>query len=202
MVFHWFSWTFHKIADKLLTRTYHTVFYFRLSEADVLWSSDPLYASVRAGEWRHLGQSSGLRCLFVLGWFARPADTQHEKPTRDFLREFLEEIRAGNIKQYLRYTQIHARDFPIRTLATVDHLACFCPNRKFTHLPHLAGTEQNLRLAEQIRKEWLAFGLDSAELVWYDVLLSYPNATRPNYISIVDQHGDEVHPAQYNTPSS
>lgn len=57
-------------------------------------------------------------------------------------------------------------------------------------------------MAEQIRKEWLAFGLDSAELVWYDVLLSYPNATRPNYISIVDQHGDEVHPAQYNTPSS
>lgn len=102
---------------------------------------------------------------FIIGWFARPADTQHEKRTRDFLQEFLEEIRAGNIKQHLR---------------------------KFTRLPHLAGTEQNLRLAEQIREEWLVFGLDSAKLVWYDVLLSYPNATRPNYISVVDQHGDEV----------
>ncbi|MCI4385582.1 hypothetical protein PGIGA_G00052080, partial [Pangasianodon gigas] len=102
---------------------------------------------------------------FIIGWFARPADTQHEKPKHDFLQEFLDEIHAGNIKQHLR---------------------------KFTRLPHLAGTEQNLRLAEQIREEWLAFGLDSAELVWYDVLLSYPNTTRPNYISVVDQHGDEV----------
>ncbi|KAF7699744.1 N-acetylated-alpha-linked acidic dipeptidase 2 [Silurus meridionalis] len=102
---------------------------------------------------------------FIIGWFARPDGTRHEEPRREFLPEFLDEIRAGNIKQYLR---------------------------KFTRLPHLAGTEQNLRLAEQIREEWLAFGLDSAELVWYDVLLSYPNTTRPNYISVVDQHGDEV----------
>lgn len=71
--------------------------------------------------------------------------------------------------------------------------AC-CPlfNRKFTRLPHLAGTEQNLRYAEQIRDEWLRFGLDSVELVPYDVLLSYPNESRPNYISIVDQLGHEV----------
>ncbi|XP_060799309.1 N-acetylated-alpha-linked acidic dipeptidase 2 isoform X2 [Neoarius graeffei] len=56
----------------------------------------------------------------------------------------------------------------------------------------ILGTEQNLQLAEQIREEWLEFGLDSAELVWYDVLLSYPNTTRLNYISVVDEHGDEV----------
>uniref|UniRef100_A0AAR2J4N0 Aminopeptidase NAALADL1 n=1 Tax=Pygocentrus nattereri TaxID=42514 RepID=A0AAR2J4N0_PYGNA len=76
----------------------------------------------------------------------------------------------------------------------------FCPNRKFTRLPHLAGTQQNLRLAEQIRDEWLAFGLDSAELVWYDVLLSYPNRTHPNYISIVDQHGDEMFNSSLSEP--
>ncbi|KAG8002088.1 Glutamate carboxypeptidase 2, partial [Nibea albiflora] len=64
--------------------------------------------------------------------------------------------------------------------------------RKFTRLPHLAGTEQNLRYAEQIKKEWLEFGLDSVEMVPYDVLLSYPNKTQPNYISIVDQLGNEV----------
>uniref|UniRef100_A0A671VCV5 glutamate carboxypeptidase II n=1 Tax=Sparus aurata TaxID=8175 RepID=A0A671VCV5_SPAAU len=58
---------------------------------------------------------------------------------------------------------------------------------KFTRLPHLAGTEQNLRYAEQIRDEWLEFGLDSVEMVPYDVLLSYPNKSQPNYISIVDQ---------------
>ncbi|XP_053363234.1 N-acetylated-alpha-linked acidic dipeptidase 2 [Clarias gariepinus] len=103
---------------------------------------------------------------FIIGWFARPADTHHEKSqVRDFLHEFMDEIHAGNIKEHLR---------------------------KFTRLPHLAGTEQNLRLAEQIREEWLAFGLDSAELVWYDVLLSYPNSTMPNYVSVMNQHGEEV----------
>uniref|UniRef100_A0A8C4DVD9 Glutamate carboxypeptidase 2 n=1 Tax=Dicentrarchus labrax TaxID=13489 RepID=A0A8C4DVD9_DICLA len=65
-------------------------------------------------------------------------------------------------------------------------------NRKFTQLPHLAGTEQNLRYAEQIKKEWMEFGLDSVEMVPYDVLLSYPNKSEPNYISIIDQLGNEV----------
>ncbi|KAG7226028.1 hypothetical protein INR49_018638 [Caranx melampygus] len=64
--------------------------------------------------------------------------------------------------------------------------------RKFTQLPHLAGTEQNLKYAEQIRREWQEFGLDSVEMVPYDVLLSYPNKSQPNYISIVDQLGNEV----------
>uniref|UniRef100_A0A8P4K873 Glutamate carboxypeptidase 2 n=1 Tax=Dicentrarchus labrax TaxID=13489 RepID=A0A8P4K873_DICLA len=63
---------------------------------------------------------------------------------------------------------------------------------KFTQLPHLAGTEQNLRYAEQIKKEWMEFGLDSVEMVPYDVLLSYPNKSEPNYISIIDQLGNEV----------
>ncbi|KAK1785810.1 hypothetical protein P4O66_003187 [Electrophorus voltai] len=97
-------------------------------------------------------------------WFAKPMPVQYEKPSPSYLHEFLDEMHAENIREHLR---------------------------KFTRLPHLAGTLQNLRLAEQIQKEWLAFGLDSAELVWYDVLLSYPNGTKPNYISIVDQHGEE-----------
>uniref|UniRef100_A0AAQ5Z008 Aminopeptidase NAALADL1 n=1 Tax=Amphiprion ocellaris TaxID=80972 RepID=A0AAQ5Z008_AMPOC len=63
---------------------------------------------------------------------------------------------------------------------------------KFTHLPHLAGTEQNLKYAEQIKNEWQEFGLDSVEMVPYDVLLSYPNKSQPNYISIVDHIGNEV----------
>uniref|UniRef100_A0A663LKA3 Glutamate carboxypeptidase 2 n=1 Tax=Athene cunicularia TaxID=194338 RepID=A0A663LKA3_ATHCN len=62
----------------------------------------------------------------------------------------------------------------------------------FTKLPHLAGTEQNLLLAKQIQGQWKEFGLDSAELVHYDVLLSYPNETQPNYISIIDDQGNEI----------
>uniref|UniRef100_A0A8C0GEP5 Aminopeptidase NAALADL1 n=1 Tax=Chelonoidis abingdonii TaxID=106734 RepID=A0A8C0GEP5_CHEAB len=62
----------------------------------------------------------------------------------------------------------------------------------FTQRPHLAGTAENLRLAQQIQAQWKEFGLDSVELAHYDVLLSYPNETNPNYISIIDEHGTEI----------
>lgn len=106
---------------------------------------------------------------FTVGWFAKPTGPQtagsSTAPPSQYLREFLDEMKPHKIKQHLR---------------------------KFTRLPHLAGTEQNLRYAEEIRDEWLQFGLDSAELVPYDVLLSYPNKSQPNYISIVDGLGREV----------
>lgn len=62
----------------------------------------------------------------------------------------------------------------------------------FTKWPHLAGTEPNLLLAKKIQGQWKEFGLDSAELVYYDVLLSYPDEKQPNYISVIDDQGNEV----------
>lgn len=70
------------------------------------------------------------------------------------------------------------------------HFFLFSSN--FTQLPHLAGTKENMHLAQQVQAEWKKFGLDSVQLVHYDVLLSYPNDTKPNYISIIDEHGNEV----------
>uniref|UniRef100_A0A673I0E3 Aminopeptidase NAALADL1 n=1 Tax=Sinocyclocheilus rhinocerous TaxID=307959 RepID=A0A673I0E3_9TELE len=99
------------------------------------------------------------------GWFARPTTVNHRHASKSFLHDFLDEMQAENIKHHLR---------------------------KFTRLPHLAGSQQNLDLAKQIRAEWMEFGLDSVELVPYDVLLSYPNKTNPNYISIVDHLGNEI----------
>ncbi|KAJ8410841.1 hypothetical protein AAFF_G00187980 [Aldrovandia affinis] len=110
---------------------------------------------------------------FIIGWFAKPTDNDHDSASRSYLRDFLDEMQADNIKQHLR---------------------------KFTWLPHLAGTEQNFRLAQQIRDEWLQFGLDSVEIVPYDVLLSYPNQTSPNYISIVDDRGSEVFNTSLSEP--
>uniref|UniRef100_A0A4X2KCY2 Glutamate carboxypeptidase 2 n=1 Tax=Vombatus ursinus TaxID=29139 RepID=A0A4X2KCY2_VOMUR len=78
---------------------------------------------------------------------------------------FLDELKAENIKSFLY---------------------------NFTRIPHLAGTEQNLDLAKQIQSQWKEFGLDSVELTHYDVLLSYPNETNPNYISIIDEDGNEI----------
>ncbi|XP_047449238.1 N-acetylated-alpha-linked acidic dipeptidase 2 isoform X2 [Mugil cephalus] len=104
---------------------------------------------------------------FIIGWFAKPknANIEDHKDSKQFLKEFLDEIQTDQIRQHLR---------------------------KFTRLPHLAGTEQNLKYAEQIKREWQEFGLDSVEMVPYDVLLSYPNKSQPNYISIVDHLGTEV----------
>ncbi|KAM8904308.1 N-acetylated-alpha-linked acidic dipeptidase 2 [Spinachia spinachia] len=110
---------------------------------------------------------------FTLGWFAKPTHPKaaNESPSSKYLKDFLQGMQPDQIRLHLR---------------------------KFTRLPHLAGTEQNLRYAEQIRKEWLEFGLDTVEMVPYDVLLSYPNTSQPNYISIVDQFGSEV----FNTSSA
>uniref|UniRef100_A0AAY4DEH0 glutamate carboxypeptidase II n=1 Tax=Denticeps clupeoides TaxID=299321 RepID=A0AAY4DEH0_9TELE len=102
---------------------------------------------------------------FLVGWFARPSGVQHDHANDSKLLDFLNEIQADNIRQYLR---------------------------KFTQLPHLAGTEQNLKLAKEIANEWEKFGLDSVELVSYDVLLSYPKPEQPNYISILNQFGNEI----------
>ncbi|XP_015416834.1 PREDICTED: putative N-acetylated-alpha-linked acidic dipeptidase isoform X3 [Myotis davidii] len=80
-------------------------------------------------------------------------------------KAFLDELKAENIKAFLY---------------------------NFTRIPHLAGTEQNFQLAKQIQSQWKEFGLDSADLAHYDVLLSYPNKTHPNYISIIDEDGHEI----------
>ncbi|NXC72789.1 NALD2 dipeptidase, partial [Anhinga anhinga] len=103
----------------------------------------------------------------VSGWFTKPTEkTPNSSDVYQNVRQKLvAEMKAENIKQFLR---------------------------SFTKLPHLAGTEQNLLLAKQIQGQWKEFGLDSAELVHYDVLLSYPNEKQPNYISVIDDQGNEI----------
>ncbi|XP_030056025.1 N-acetylated-alpha-linked acidic dipeptidase 2 isoform X2 [Microcaecilia unicolor] len=110
---------------------------------------------------------------FLIGWFAKSTEGKASAlaDNKNVRNQLLSEMKAENIRHFLR---------------------------NFTRLPHLAGTEQNLLLAKQIQAQWKEFGLDSAELVHYDVLLSYPNESNPNYISIVDEHGNEI----YNTSLS
>ncbi|NXV15073.1 NALD2 dipeptidase, partial [Cepphus grylle] len=104
---------------------------------------------------------------FLAGWFTKLTEkTPNSSDVYQNVRQKLvAEMKAENIKQFLR---------------------------SFTKLPHLAGTEQNLLLAKQIQGQWKDFGLDSAELVHYDVLLSYPNEKLPNYISVIDDQGNEI----------
>ncbi|KAL2806925.1 N-acetylated-alpha-linked acidic dipeptidase 2 isoform 2 [Daubentonia madagascariensis] len=112
---------------------------------------------------------------FMVGWFIKPLkETATSARYHQSIRwKLVAEMKAENIKSFLR---------------------------SFTRLPHLAGTEQNLLLAKKIQTQWKKFGLDSAELVHYDVLLSYPNETNANYISIVDEHGIEIFNTSYLEP--
>uniref|UniRef100_A0A8C8ZDN0 N-acetylated-alpha-linked acidic dipeptidase 2 n=1 Tax=Prolemur simus TaxID=1328070 RepID=A0A8C8ZDN0_PROSS len=112
---------------------------------------------------------------FMVGWFIKPLkETATSVRYHQSIRwKLVSEMKAENIKSFLR---------------------------SFTKVPHLAGTEQNLLLAKKIQTQWKKFGLDSAKLVHYDVLLSYPNETNANYISIVDEHGIEIFNTSYLEP--
>lgn len=70
-------------------------------------------------------KSSNLNCVFILGSFVRSAGTQDEKPTHDFLPEFLDEIHAGNIKQYLRYTHTYIHTH-LSYSRSANQLLSFC----------------------------------------------------------------------------
>uniref|UniRef100_UPI0034DEEB71 N-acetylated-alpha-linked acidic dipeptidase 2 isoform 4 n=1 Tax=Rattus norvegicus TaxID=10116 RepID=UPI0034DEEB71 len=112
---------------------------------------------------------------FTVGWFTKPLKetTTSSAYHQSIQQKLLSEMKAENIRSFLR---------------------------SFTKLPHLAGTEQNLLLAKKIQTQWKKFGLDSANLVHYDVLLSYPNETNANYVSIVDEHGAEIFKTSYLEP--
>ncbi|KAM9320565.1 putative N-acetylated-alpha-linked acidic dipeptidase [Gastrophryne carolinensis] len=116
-----------------------------------------------------LGAVGFLLLGFIIGWLAKSSGHSSAAPAaRSMRKAFWEEMKADNIKLYLH---------------------------NFTRVPHLAGTEENYRLAQQIQAQWKQYGLDKVELAHYDILLSYPNNTDPNYISIIDEHGNEL----YNT---
>uniref|UniRef100_A0A286Y0N5 glutamate carboxypeptidase II n=2 Tax=Cavia porcellus TaxID=10141 RepID=A0A286Y0N5_CAVPO len=99
-------------------------------------------------------------------WFLKSSnEATNIAPQHGMKKAFLNGLKAENIKEFLY---------------------------NFTRVPHLAGTEQNFQLAKQIQSQWKEFGLDSVELAHYDVLLSYPSKTHPNYISVINEDGSEV----------
>ncbi|NXV76816.1 FOLH1 carboxypeptidase, partial [Atlantisia rogersi] len=122
-----------------------------------------------------VGAAAGLFLLgFLIGWFSKPTENKTSvSPHEEMKAAFMAEMKAENIKQFLY---------------------------NFTQLPHLAGTKENLHLAQQVQAAWKEFGLDSVQLVHYDVLLSYPDDTKPNYISIIDEHGNEIFNTSLSEP--
>ncbi|XP_028581864.2 putative N-acetylated-alpha-linked acidic dipeptidase isoform X1 [Podarcis muralis] len=147
-----------------------------------MWSSlhaatEPTYArGDRSRSWvLAVGVAVGVFLLgFLIGWLSKPEGQLPATGSHEKMKKaFMTEMKAANIKQFLY---------------------------NFTRLPHLAGTPENLRLAKQIQAQWKEFGLDSVQLAHYDVLLSYPNETNPNYISIVDDQGHEIFNTSLSEP--
>ncbi|XP_069494506.1 N-acetylated-alpha-linked acidic dipeptidase 2-like [Ambystoma mexicanum] len=112
---------------------------------------------------------------FVIGAmvmkFAVPIDLpdwlQHMAQERHntYSQELMDEIKAENIDSNLKF---------------------------FSEKPHMAGSPQDEEvLAGHIYNTW-KMNLDSARNYIYTVLLSYPNASDPNYVSILQEDGTEV----------
>ena len=59
-----------------------------------------------------------------------------------------------------------------------------------TALPHIAGQDQNSKLADEIYDNWTKLKFDKVERIEYSVLLQYPNDTNPNKFQIVNGSGD------------
>ncbi|XP_054716263.1 putative N-acetylated-alpha-linked acidic dipeptidase [Uloborus diversus] len=57
--------------------------------------------------------------------------------------------------------------------------------------PHIAGSSTDRQFAINIKKEWLNHGVDSVDIVEYDVLLSYPHKDKTNVIKITDNLNEE-----------
>ncbi|XP_064110762.1 N-acetylated-alpha-linked acidic dipeptidase 2-like [Macrobrachium nipponense] len=64
--------------------------------------------------------------------------------------------------------------------------------RELSRRPHMAGTERDDEIARMIQRRFVESGFDTSELVPYSVLLSYPNQTNPNLITITDGSNNVV----------
>ncbi|XP_075919819.1 putative N-acetylated-alpha-linked acidic dipeptidase isoform X1 [Petromyzon marinus] len=116
-----------------------------------------------------LGLGSLFIVAFFIGWGSRrfpPGGSPHaSEPLSEQLARLRDGMRADSIRQHLW---------------------------DLTREPHMAGTAASLRLARILRAQWLSWGVDEAELVHYDVLLSYPDTQRPSGVSLLDGGGHAV----------
>eukprot|EP00731_Ephydatia_muelleri_P016309 Em0009g733a len=67
--------------------------------------------------------------------------------------------------------------------------------QNLTVLPHIAGSPQNMKLAQDIYTQWVNYGFDDVQLVNYSVLLSYPNTSNPNVLLLKNATGDTIYSA-------
>jgi len=64
----------------------------------------------------------------------------------------------------------------------------FLFHRNLTLHPHIAGSDQNYKLADQLAFQWESYGFDKVEVKNYTVLLTYPNRSSLNVLNIVSSN--------------
>ena len=72
--------------------------------------------------------------------------------------------------------------------------------RELSKKPHLAGTPDDLGTAEKLRDFWKDQGFDTAKLVPYDVLLSYPDPNKPNRVELYDRRDNLIFTSKLEEP--
>ena len=96
----------------------------------------------------------------------------------------IDEISADQISENLKYyiTILKILFSVMSIIFLIYHV-----NRHLTSVPHVAGTDQDLIQAEWVRDRFLEAGLDEAQTVPYDVLLSYPRPGVVNTVELIDE---------------
>src|SRR5882672_10249794 len=110
---------------------------------------------MRVGLWATIAGAAVGAALFLV---AQPATPDPQAPIDGFA--------PAHVAAQHEVEQRIAR-FPSTRRIEADH-------RFLTAEPHVAGSPRDRLLAEWTRDQWIAAGLDSAEIVEHDVLLPYP----------------------------
>ncbi|KAI1694375.1 PA domain-containing protein [Ditylenchus destructor] len=80
-----------------------------------------------------------------------------------------------------------------KLIENVDPAKILLNLRALTRAPHVAGTTENNRVADVIAHLWKKNGLQDVHFVKYNVLLSYPNYTSPNHVTLLDSTGNVIY---------
>jgi len=75
----------------------------------------------------------------------------------------------------------------IELLCMVSCYLFFLLCRNLTLYPHIAGSDQNYKLADDLALQWHSYGFDRVEIKNYTVLLTYPNRSSLNVLNIVSR---------------
>lgn len=81
------------------------------------------------------------------------------------------------------------QDMVLKVIKDVDTTKLREYHKFLTEAPHIAGLQRDQQLTGWIQKEWTDEGLDRVELAEYDFYLSWPNASNPNLIRLLDENG-------------